>query len=95
MANMYVLSAVRNPGRTWQWCETVATKEVEAGVTDEESVAGLRPWASGLLRAGEHQGGFYHAFLVESDENGEFDTYHSMHVEDLVRFYESEYVLAG
>jgi hypothetical protein len=48
-----------------------------------------------LLRGGDHQGGFYHAFLVEADENGEVDTYHAIHVEDLVWFYESEYVPAG
>ncbi len=95
MANVYVLSEVLNPGRTWQWCETVATEAVEAGATVEESIAGLRPWASGVLRGGDHECGFYHAFLVEADEDGEFDTYHAIHVEDLVWFYESEYVLAG
>lgn len=95
MANLYVLSEVRNPGRTWQWCETVATEAVEAGVAVDESITGLRPWAWGLLRGGNHQGGFYHAFLVEADEDGEFDTYHAIHVEDLVWFYESEYVPVG
>jgi hypothetical protein len=65
------------------------------GRRDGRGIDGLRTWASGLLRSGDHEGGFYSAFLVEADEDGEFDTYHAIHVEDLVWFYESEYVLAG
>ncbi|MDQ2583033.1 hypothetical protein [Saccharothrix yanglingensis] len=57
--------------------------------------AGLRPWALEQLRARSLPDGFYQAFLATPDEDGEIDTYHADHAEDVVRLYESEYVPAG
>ncbi|MGM1059753.1 hypothetical protein [Saccharothrix sp. Mg75] len=86
--NTYVLCRMRGIGGTWPWCETVAT--APGGET-----SGLRPWALSQLRDRSLPDGFYQAFQVEPDEDGDFDTYDSIHVEDVVWLYESEYVPAG
>ncbi|NUT50460.1 MAG: hypothetical protein HOV94_24605 [Saccharothrix sp.] len=66
----------------------------EGDVSVEALKGGLRAWALEELRSGRCADGLYHAYLVELDEQGEYDTYDPIDSDEVVWFNESEYVPA-
>lgn len=88
----YVLTKEQGtPGR-FGWEHTHAVLEM-AG-TAAELTPRLRPWALDIVRQEQCGDGRYFAYLVELDDDGRFDTYHALSVEDVIWFYEQEYVPA-
>jgi hypothetical protein len=69
---------------------TVTTEDVTGTVDDLK--AGLRPWLLALLRDGSHDHGWYVGCLVGVDDDGAYDTYWSLAMEDVLWFWESECV---
>jgi hypothetical protein len=74
------------------WERTQAFISVTGSV--EELTSRLRPWALETLSWLKYGNGIYIAYLVEVDADGGYDTYLSLEVEDIVWFYEQEYVPA-
>lgn len=69
---------------------TVTTEDVTG--TSEELTAGLKPWVLAHLKTGPHPNGWYTGRLVETDEDGDYDTYHSLAVEDVIWYWDEECV---
>jgi len=81
---------VRLIGRNAFQDETVTTLDV----TGDQAMltAGLRPWLLGYLSTGSRQDGWYTGCLVAADENGYYDTYFSLAVEDVIWYWDGECV---
>jgi hypothetical protein len=81
----YVLIMIgRNPFMN----TTVTTEDVTGAVAD--LAAGLRPWLLTHLRTGFRDNGWYAGCLVTPDEDGSYDTYHSLAMEDVIWYWDEE-----
>lgn len=67
----------------------------ELAGTPAELEPRLRSWAREYVQHNQCDDGRYFAYLVELDDDGGFDTYFALATEDLVWFYEQEYVPAS
>ena len=72
----------------WEHVQTV----LEVSGSPDELAPRLRPWALDLVTRERGGDGRYFAYLVELDDNGEFDTYLALSMVDVIWFYEQEYV---
>lgn len=88
----FVLAEERGGSGEVKWERTRTMLEVRGTVA--ELSARLRPWALEALTHERGNDGRYFAYLVELDDDGEFDTYLALSIEDVVWFYEQEYVPA-
>ena len=78
----------------WLGCERVQTV-LEVSGTQDELTTRLRPWALDLVTRERCGDGRYFAYLVELEDDGEFDTYLALSMADIIWFYEREYVPAS
>lgn len=69
---------------------TVATEDVSG--TLDEAVAGLRHWLLTQLSNSSHDNGWYTGRLVRTDDDGSYDTYFSLAVEDAIWYWDQECV---
>jgi len=74
----------------WESVRAVVPKSGEV----TELTAGLRPWALDVVARERLGDGRYCAYLVELAADGTFDTYLALSFEDIIWFYEQEYVPA-
>jgi hypothetical protein len=88
----YLLCLVRGRG-LGEWDYVVRLTPVDRpGLPVDELKAGLRGWALEQLRAGRCVDGVYNAYLVDVDEDGEYDTSDPVDSDEVVWLNESEYV---
>ncbi|MPZ80621.1 MAG: hypothetical protein GEV28_09585 [Actinophytocola sp.] len=88
----FVLAEERGGIGELKWDHTRAVLEVFGTVA--ELTARLRPWALEVITCERYSDGRYFAYLVELDDDGEFETYLAVAIEDVIWFYEQEYVPA-
>lgn len=88
----FVLTKEQGESGLSGWARTIRVQET-AGAEAELSEQ-LRPWALETVRRERGANGRCLAYLVELDENGDYDTYLAHTVEDLIWYYEQEYVPA-
>jgi hypothetical protein len=55
-----------------------------------ELTAGLRPWLLAYLRSGPRDNGWYTGCLVATDEDGAYDTYLALAIEDVIWYWDEE-----
>jgi hypothetical protein len=70
--------------------ETVATLDVAGDLA--VLTAGLRPWLLGYLSIGSREDGWYAGCLVTTDDDGHYDTYLAVAVEDVIWYWDEECV---
>jgi hypothetical protein len=85
----------KEQGSIGQWYEAKQLLDVDPSRTSMDDLKrGLRPWALAALTAERSRDGWYCAFVVELDQDGQFDAYSPIHDEDIVWCHETEYLPA-
>jgi hypothetical protein len=75
-------------GRNVYLHETIATEDVTGAM--EDLATGLRSWLLAYMRNGSRDNGWYTGCLVATDEDGSYDTYLSLAVEDAIWYWDEE-----
>ncbi|MCP2165703.1 hypothetical protein LX83_002561 [Goodfellowiella coeruleoviolacea] len=92
----FVFARAHGIGNAYEWYETLKLEEVDARTWSTEELARrLRPWTLDLLRERKCGDGKYLGFLVELYEDNQFDTGIALAEEEVIWFYESEYLPVG
>ena len=85
MEYMYALTAQASTGYVWK---TVASQNVSGAMT--ELAKDLRTWAVAQLEATLHDNNLYIACLVDVDDDGNYDTYHSLAYADVLWWWDQD-----
>ena len=80
----FALCEVHNPDSIGEWYETKKLTEVDPASSVDDLKRELRSWGLAALKAAHiYRFAWYCAFLVELDEEDAFDTYLSLHDENI------------